>query len=784
LSGLTSLDVSYNGIGEGGARELARLTGLTSLFVSYNGIGEGGARELARLTSLEYLNLFNTSFFDCSPATSSLSAWRSLSTLVANELLAAPPELGSQYSGENVLPGIRAWQQDLLDGEAPNTSLKVFLLGNGRVGKTQIRRRLFGRSFDPSVSSTHGIELEELPLAPATADRPAIDAKLWDFGGQSIYTGTHGLFLDERAIYVIAWNPRYENTEEVEQDGIPMRNRPLTYWLQYVRSIAGSNAPIIVTQTQCEEEHARAAVPLPAQHGFERLVTTYCSAVEPDGMERLRLELKSAARYQIERYGKVLLPQKWCIVAAKLEVLKPQRTISRADFEELCKTGYKTAVPSVVLDYLHRSGQVFYRQGAFDGQVVLDLNWALAGVYAVLDRDKVLPLIRLQGGRFSAQLLAETAWRQYPAADHEVFLSIMQQCQICFPVGNGIYVAPEALVGEASVRDQIEQMWRGAPPTAVASLQYEFLHEGVLRAILCALGDKAGEHAVYWAFGIAFYDQATKSVVRIRSEYRDETRAEPGGTIAVEASGPQAPVLVAALIRSIQRINIGAGPEVSWTVGASGEGTPERPREDKVEALFAGVTPAPAPAREDDPYPVYVSYKWGESDAIVDEFERKLPAGYKSMRDIHNLRPGDRISRFLQEIGRADCVLVVISEAYLRSNYCMRELLHLHEASQGLAEQFLGKVVPLVSGDLKLDSAEVRVTHVRFWEEEARRLKKALAWVDRFSLGEADRAELILAESVSRSVSSVLAWVADTLMPRGADGIDGAIDLIRRRKPR
>src|SRR6185436_2340201 len=44
LTGLTSLDLSANPIGDAGARALATLTGLTSLDLSVNSIGDDGAR--------------------------------------------------------------------------------------------------------------------------------------------------------------------------------------------------------------------------------------------------------------------------------------------------------------------------------------------------------------------------------------------------------------------------------------------------------------------------------------------------------------------------------------------------------------------------------------------------------------------------------------------------------------------------------------------------------------------------------------------------------------------
>ena len=57
LQCLTSLDLSWNGIGADGARALAALTGLTSLALGSNSIGADGARALATLTGLTSLDL-------------------------------------------------------------------------------------------------------------------------------------------------------------------------------------------------------------------------------------------------------------------------------------------------------------------------------------------------------------------------------------------------------------------------------------------------------------------------------------------------------------------------------------------------------------------------------------------------------------------------------------------------------------------------------------------------------------------------------------------------------
>lgn len=661
------------------------------------------------------------------------------------------------------------------------------MLGNGRVGKTQICRRLCGEGFDPSIPSTHGISLGQLRLAGASGDQPAVDAHFWDFGGQDIYLGTHALFLDERAIYVIAWTPKHENIKESEEDAVPMRNRSLVYWLEYVRSLAGPQAPVIVVQAQCDRELDVRPTPVLAEHGFERLRVTWSSAKQHDGMERLQLELKSAARYQLERYGKVRLPASWLAVGEELCARIREKTLARAEFEELCRAKHGSAVPGVVLEYLHRSGQVFWREGLFGNQVVLDLAWALNGVYAVLERTTALPEIRRQAGRFSPQLLAALVWRDYEEAERKLFLSLMEQCQICFEVTEDVFIAPALLPGRAAMESAVQQVWREAAPDAVVRLDYAFLHEGVLRAMLCGIGKKAGVHAVYWAYGVCFYDAEHKSTVRIGSDLPDVAAGQAGGSITVEAVGPGAAPLAKHLVVSIQRLNIGRPPQVIWELGeARHDARAEAETLAASEPAFAAVNPAHPPRLAGEAQPVYVSYAWGgESDALVDEFERRLPENFKLIRDKSAMRPGDWISRFMADIGRADLVLVVLSDKYLRSVYCMRELLHLFNTSLGEREGFMRKVVPLSVGDLRVSRALDRAAHVKHWKQEHGKLDAALADLDHASVGEADRAEILLLKDFQHRVSDMLAWVADVLMPQGTElrteAIDAAIDLLQQR---
>ena len=77
----------------------------------------------------------------------------------------------------------------------------------------------------------------------------------------------------------------------------------------------------------------------------------------------------------------------------------------------------------------------------------------------------------------------------------------------------------------------------------------------------------------------------------------------------------------------------------------------------------------------------------------------------------------------MAEIGRADRVLVVLSDKYLRSPNCMRELLHLFQRSQGDRTDLMGRVVTVILGDLKIDRATGRAEYIRHWRDEHKALE-------------------------------------------------------------
>jgi internalin A len=198
---------------------------------------------------------------------------------------------------DNCLQRLRAHFTDLDEAAEAENEVKIILLGNGGVGKTQLCRRLRDLKLDTSIESTHGIQLwrESLPLRVSGEDE-IYQANWWDFGGQDIYHGTHALFLQSRAVLLILWTPALESRDEVEENGIPLRNQQLAYWLDYVRSLAGPESPVIVVQSQCDTFGQ--VRPLPVRpEGFEFFRSTAHSSWTDLGLETLKGQLRDAIRF-------------------------------------------------------------------------------------------------------------------------------------------------------------------------------------------------------------------------------------------------------------------------------------------------------------------------------------------------------------------------------------------------------------------------------------------------------------------------------------------------------
>lgn len=124
---------------------------------------------------------------------------------------------------------------------------------------------------------------------------------------------------------------------------------------------------------------------------------------------------------------------------------------------------------------------------------------------------------------------------------------------------------------------------------------------------------------------------------------------------------------------------------------------------------------------------VFISYAWGdEREQIVNAIDKSLQArGMKIVRDKRDLEYKGSIKEFMERIGRGDCIIVVVSDKYLKSPNCMFELVEIADN-----KLFENRIFPVVLADADIYRPIKQLQYIKFWEDQIRELKEFLKTVD------------------------------------------------------
>ncbi|MFN5463481.1 MAG: leucine-rich repeat domain-containing protein, partial [Cyanobacteriota bacterium] len=155
LPSLQTLDCSYTQVSD-----LEPLRGLPSLqTLDCSGTQVSDLKPLVDLQNLRSLECRNLKLGEC-PRKLLFSENLQSFYLYGASIRGIPGEAFSLGSSNfdsfsyNSLPSLRAHVLDLEEEAIPIKSVKILVLGNGGVGKTQLCRHLTGEPFDPAVPST------------------------------------------------------------------------------------------------------------------------------------------------------------------------------------------------------------------------------------------------------------------------------------------------------------------------------------------------------------------------------------------------------------------------------------------------------------------------------------------------------------------------------------------------------------------------------------------------------------------------------------------------------
>jgi len=160
---------------------------------------------------------------------------------------------------------------------------------------------------------------------------------------------------------------------------------------------------------------------------------------------------------------------------------------------------------------------------------------------------------------------------------------------------------------------------------------------------------------------------------------------------------------------------------------------------------------------------VFISYAWGgDREEIVNQIDQSLQKrGVKIIRDKRDLGYKGSIKEFMERIGLGNCVIVVISDKYLRSANCMYELVEIAEN-----KEFHDRIFPIVLSDANIYDPLKRIEYVRFWEMKRAELAEAIKTLDPANL-QGIRDDMDLYDRIRDKISTLTSVLKDmnTLTP-------------------
>lgn len=598
---------------------------------------------------------------------------------------------------------------------------KVLLLGNGNAGKTCLSLCLTGgdpKRTDPKyepeserVVSTHGVQFYDWQLDAKRFSGRKPQVHVWDFGGQEIYRETHRLFASTGSVFVIVWNPvQFERPRALSKDGD--RDRPLAYWLDYVRQAAGPQAEVVVVCSRRDGQDADAKRRIEAEAGglLEGVKVYYCDSYNKAGqIEELKSELFDMIGRLIDDQGSAV-PKTWEIAQDMVhEWLQAQQGASSGRKTHIRKDEFskelmeklsektndnryvkiKAALQSGsykfdsrrldhLLAFLTHSGWIFWQPGLGD-RVIIGQRWALEGLYYLLLRGDLYRLIKAQRGVFTLSDLERWGFAdKVPAReDRELIIKFMEQIGLCETLisaddrlsNEGAYLSLEHLPCRASLSEFSELIDDSdASNWAVNQLPHDELHQGHWNEAIRMFVRNFGRDATYASDGF-FAVNAQMQRIEIRF---DLNSCGFGGKIDIDVIGVDSCVssVCDGLTGGILDIVESRLSRRSPTKGLADAGGKSR----NAKSVF--VSYAWDASSKDGSSGVVVEVPHGYEEP-VEAIERELQAlglAVDFRRDKSVLGKYDDFMEFMRMYKYGDMVIVVHSDKYWCSAFCMYEL--------------------------------------------------------------------------------------------------------------
>ena len=407
---------------------------------------------------------------------------------------------GDENKGGNAKEIIAQLRAFATSGERLNDRVKLIVVGNGRVGKTSLVKRLKGLKYDPNETYTHGVAISELQKEHFPGvNTENLQLKVWDFGGQEVFYATHQFFMSEEAAYIYVWTDQALARENKGKDTVTSpadeRWRPHQYWLDNIR-MHGKESPIMIIKTHALR--AREAFPdgLTEMYEVSGDVLNFDAKIDADDALNEIQEALTERINNLPLLGK-RTPVSFYRLTERMNELRHAGIfeLTKAEFEAYAREmEIVEGDTDAALSYLHKIGEVVYlgEKEELKDKIFVDPIELTRRVYKLIQSNDEL---KRKEGRFDVAYAAKALGDDWPA-----LLALLEGFELIFRRQDGKYIAPQYLPKLAEVNENAQnsiKMVEGNLPFRLGLRYPRFMPDNVMVNVLSKYGPDAARDTVY-----------------------------------------------------------------------------------------------------------------------------------------------------------------------------------------------------------------------------------------------------------------------------------------------
>lgn len=169
---------------------------------------------------------------------------------------------------------------------------------------------------------------------------------------------------------------------------------------------------------------------------------------------------------------------------------------------------------------------------------------------------------------------------------------------------------------------------------------------------------------------------------------------------------------------------------------------------------------------------VFISYNWS-SASIAEELENKLSPYADVKRDKTSVKPWGDLQDFMSSIRDQDFAVLIISDAYLKSDACLFEVMELMK-EQGWDERVMYVVTDDAHG---IYDIKTHLTYIGYWEEKEQQLTEEIQKHNPAAVT-AQAEELKKVQLIAINIGAFMAKVKQTMNPEMNKAIEAVVGRV------